>query len=178
MNCTDNADFRDVALFPCETWLNYDCLKQASQWYDQDPQELVDNCPWSCGKCESKVVVSGTSDRPRSDTKFIPEIDYEGQYYPICGLNFWDNDEGASALCRLAGYRHGGIVIRTNAPYVKDAMPIGKCYTGEDVDSCSAGGNAYGDFSYQEGACAVGQSVGVEVVCTRQVKKCCTRFVF
>ncbi len=120
--------------------------------------------------CKLIVVVSGTSEGPRSDTKFIPEIAYEGHFYPICGLDFWDNDEGASTLCRLAGYRHGGVVIRTNAIYVKDAIPIGKCYPGEDVDSCSAGGNAYGDFSYREGACAAGQPVGVEVVCTQQVK--------
>lgn len=168
MSCKDNLDFRDLDNYPCEGWSGFDCLRQASQWYPQDPKELVDNCPASCGLCTS-IVVSGTSERPRSDTKFIPEIDYEGHYYPICGLYFWDNDEGASALCRLAGYPHGGIVIRTNATYVKDAMPIGKCYPGEDVDSCSAGGNAYGDFSYQEGACAAGQPVGVEVVCTMQV---------
>jgi hypothetical protein len=170
MSCKDNADFRDVADFPCEGWLGYDCLKQASQWYPQDPQELVDFCPKSCGLCKSKVVVSGTSEGPRHDTKFIPEIDYEGHYYPICGLNFWDNDEGASTLCRLSGYRNGGIVIRTNATYVKDAMPIGKCNPGEDVDSCSAGGNAFGDFSYHEGACAAGQLVGIEIVCTQKVK--------
>ncbi len=150
--------------YPCEDWIGYDC-KQAAQWYPQDPQELVDYCPKSCGLC-SKVVVNGTSEGPRGDTKFIPEIEYEGRYYPICGLDFWDNDEGASALCRLAGYRHGGIAIRTNAIYDKDAMPVGKCYTGEVVDSCSAGGNAYGDFSYPGGACAAGQPVGVEVVCT------------
>jgi hypothetical protein len=169
MICKDNDDFRDVAGYSCGGWHGFDCLKQASQWYNQNPQELVDNCPVSCDLCKWKVVVSGTSDRPRSDTKFMPEIEYAGHYYPICGLNFWDNDEGASALCRLAGYRHGGIVIRTNAALAKDGMPIGKCYPGEDVDSCSAGGNAYGDFSYQEGACAAGQPVGVEVVCTQQV---------
>ena len=178
MNCKDNLDFRDNGGYPCEGWQGYDCLKQASEWYVQESQELFDNCPVSCGLCKSKVVVSGTSEGPRSDTKFIPEIDYEGHYYPICGLDFWDNDEGASTLCRLAGYRHGGIVIRTNATYVKDAMPIGKCYPGEDGDSCSAGGNAYGDFSYREGACAAGQPVGVEVVCTKQVKKGCTKCIF
>ena len=107
---------------------------------------------------------------PPGDVPFTPEIEHEeGQYVPVCGIGFWDNDEGASALCRLGGYSQGGKVIRTNTTYAKDAMPIGKCHPGEDADKCSAGGNAYGDFTFQGGACTAGKPVGIEVVCNEQV---------
>jgi hypothetical protein len=106
---------------------------------------------------------------PPGDIPFTPEIEHEGHYVPVCGIGFWDNDEGASALCRLAGYSQGGNVVRTNTTYAKDAMPIGKCHAGEDVESCSAGENAYGDFTFQGGACTAGNPVGVEIVCNQQV---------
>ena len=105
------------------------------------------------------------------DIPFTPEIKFDdGTYYPVCGLHFWDNDEGASALCRLAGYAWGGKVIKTYEAYTKDAMPIGKCNPGEDIASCTAGGNAYGDLTHQEGMCTAGSPVGVQIVCNEQVK--------
>ncbi len=103
---------------------------------------------------------------------FAPEIEYDGSYHPVCGIGFGDNDEGASALCRLAGYNYGGHVIRTNEMRAKDAMPIGRCDPGEDIESCSAGGNAYGDFASQfGGACTAGKLVGVEIVCNPLCRK-------
>ena len=104
------------------------------------------------------------------DVPFTPEIKLDGTYYPVCGLHFGDNDEGASALCRLAGYTWGGKVIKTNQAYTKDAMPIGKCNPGEDIASCTAGGNAYGDLTHQEGMCTAGSPVGVQIACNEQVK--------
>ncbi len=104
------------------------------------------------------------------DIPFTPEIKFDGTYYPVCGLHFWDNDEGASALCRLVGYAWGGKVIKTYEAYTKDAMPIGKCNPGEDIASCTAGGNAYGDLTHQEGMCTAGSPVGVQIVCNEQVK--------
>jgi len=104
------------------------------------------------------------------DIPFTPEIKLDGTYYPVCGLHFGDNDEGASALCRLAGYTWGGKVIKTKEAYTKDAMPIGKCNPGEDIASCTAGGNAYGDLTHQEGMCTAGSPVGVQIACNEQVK--------
>jgi hypothetical protein len=106
---------------------------------------------------------------PLADVPFIPEIEHEGRYHPVCGIGFADNDEGAKALCRRMGFNYGGTAIRTNAIYAKDAMPIGRCNPGEGVESCSAGGNAYGDFTSQGGACATGNPVGVQIVCNEQV---------
>ncbi len=120
-----------------------------------------------------KVRAAG-GQAPLADVPFIPEIEHDGSYYPVCGIGFADNDEGASALCRRMGYNYGGNAIHTNAIYAKDAMPIGKCNPGEGVESCSAGGNAYGDFASQAGACAAGNPVGVQIVCNEQVGWCNT----
>ena len=106
---------------------------------------------------------------PLGDVPFTPEIEHDGSYYPVCGIGFADNDEGASALCRRMGYNYGGKAISTNAIHAKDAMPIGRCNPGEGVESCSAGGNAYGDFTSQGGACTAGNPVGVQIVCNEQV---------
>ncbi len=106
---------------------------------------------------------------PPSDIPFTPEVKHNGIYYPVCSIGFGENDEGASALCRLAGFKYGGKVIQTNAKYAVDAMPIGKCNAGEDIESCSAGINAYGDFTSQGGACTAGNPVGVKIVCNQQV---------
>ncbi len=120
------------------------------------------------------------------DVPFTPEIVHDdGSYYPVCGIGFADNDEGASALCRRMGYNYGGKSIRTNAIYAKDAMSIGRCNPGEGVESCTAGGNAYGDFT-SGGACAAGNPVGVQIVCNEQVggtertlcSWCCCLYVF
>ncbi len=129
---------------------------------------LFDNCPVSCGLCKSKVVVSGTSEGPkvRSSRRLIMR---GSTIQSVVGLNFWDNDESASTLCRLSGYRQGGIVVRTNATYVKDAMPIGSATQAKTV-TVAPQEETHGDFSYREGACAAGPPVGVEVVCTKQVK--------
>ncbi len=104
---------------------------------------------------------------PGGDVAFTPEIEHGGSYYPVCGIGFWDSNEGASALCHLSGYRSGGTAVRTNVIYAKDAMPIGSCSPGggeEDVESC------YGDVtSFGGAACAAGNPVGVQVVCNEQV---------
>jgi hypothetical protein len=119
-------------------------------------------------------VLTAGGQAPLGDVPFTPEIEHDGSYYPMCGIGFADNDEGAIALCRRMGYNYGGKAIRTNEIYAKDAMPIGKCNPGEGVESCSAGGNAYGDFTSQGGACTAGNPVGVQIVCNEQVGWCNT----
>ncbi len=131
-------------------------------------------CPMPSSDLHSglpKMLAAG-GQSPVSDVPFAPEIEHAGSYYPVCGIGFGDNDEGASALCRLAGYNLGGKVIRTDDTHAKDAMPIGRCRPGEDIESCSAGGNAYGDFTSQFGrACTAGNPVGVEIVCNPICRK-------
>merc|ERR1712151_393944 len=102
-----------------------------------------------------------------SGTEFVPEVSYNGQWYPICGHYFWDNDAGATMVCKNLGFATG-THRKTYSPYEVDSMPVGKCKTGEALDGCTTGGNAWGDFNYRAGFCKKGKSVGITVTCTGQ----------
>ena len=99
---------------------------------------------------------------------FVPEVWYNGLYYPICGNCFWDNHEGATAVCKDLGFTSG--VSRMNWynwQYSKDAMPVGSCNPGETLDKCSGGcHNGWGNFEQSGGWCKQGKTVGVAVTCT------------
>ena len=95
---------------------------------------------------------------------FVPEVLFEGKYYPICGHYFWDNKDGATAFCKLLGFKNGKMAI-TKAKYNVDAMPVGICKAGEELTKCTGGGNAWGNFAYNDGGCKKGQEVGVTVTC-------------
>ena len=127
------------------------------------------------------TLLIGISDRP-----FYPEIHYEGEYYPICGIDF--NDEAATTACRdidrlteinkdggpwptQEKFTYGGRVVKTNSILEQDAMPVGACLKGETLDSCTAGSNAFGDFAGLDGRCSKGNPVGVQIVCQRQCRK-------
>ena len=96
---------------------------------------------------------------------FVPEVLFEGNYYPICGRYFWDNNIGAQTVCQALGFGDG-YDIRTDNTYDVDAMPVGACNSGEPLNDCTGGGNAFGDFEYNDGWCKQGNEIGVEVVCT------------
>ena len=109
--------------------------------------------------------MNGLPGRPLA---FTPEVLFDGAYYPICGLNFADDDEGADLVCRQLGGKHyKGKVVKTEAVYEVDAMPVGTC-TADDlsVESCNGGGNAFGDFAANDGTCRAGNPVGVQVLCS------------
>ena len=89
----------------------------------------------------------------------------DASFHPICGHFFWNNNHGATAVCVALGFGYG-VSVRTNAAYNRDAMPVGECHAGEALDICSAGGNAFGDLSYNGGSCRSGNSIGVEIICT------------
>merc|ERR1712157_20474 len=40
---------------------------------------------------------------PPAGTAFVPEVHYNGQYYPICGHYFWDDNGGAESVCKSLG---------------------------------------------------------------------------
>ena len=98
---------------------------------------------------------------------FTPEIfnSEDSSYYPICGHNFWDNDHGAATACAGLGFRTGEAVI-TNAVYNTDAMPVGSCIEEEPLNTCTNGGNDYGNFDWDGGSCRAGNMIGVDILCT------------
>ena len=95
---------------------------------------------------------------------FVPEVLYEGRYYPICGNWFWDTDDGATTVCKALGF-FSGKKKKTSEKYQVDAMPVGTCKSGEPLDKCTLGGNAWGNFNYNSGWCKKGNPIGVQVVC-------------
>ena len=105
--------------------------------------------------------------KPVADEAFVPEVLYGGKYYPICGHYFWDNDNGATTVCKALGFISGAR-IRTDTVYEADAMPVGECKSGEALNRCTGGGNAWGDFGFEGGKCKKynkGSPVGVQVIC-------------
>lgn len=102
---------------------------------------------------------------------FVPEVLFEGKYYPICGHYFWDNDLGAGSVCKSLGFTGGNDIhatSRTGHVYDTNAMPVGGCMDGEDLTKCTGGDNAWGNFDFRDGRCKRGNSVGVKVTCYTQ----------
>jgi len=107
---------------------------------------------------------------PPAGTAFVPEVFYNGRYYPICGHHFWDDNGGAESVCNSLGFFSGGKVQVTKDAYSTDAMPVGRCHGEESLDQCTAGGNAFGNLGKTYGLwgndnCRKGQKIGVKVVC-------------
>ena len=96
---------------------------------------------------------------------FVPEVMYNGQWYPICGHYFWDNNNGATTVCEALGFSGGGTLTNRYATHSTDAMPVGMCSAGQALTSCTNGGNAWGNFEYNNGWCKAGTAVGVTVTC-------------
>ena len=94
--------------------------------------------------------------------RFVPEVLYEGKYYPICTYGFANNHIGATTFCKLLGFNKG-FALRTWDQYDKDAMLVGKCMAGEAITKCTAGKNYryWGDLT----TCKKGTNVGVKVIC-------------
>jgi len=100
---------------------------------------------------------------------FVPEVMYNGQWSPICGHYFWNNNNGAATVCGALGFS-GGTHQQTRRAYSTDSMPVGSCNAGEALTSCTDGGNGWGDFEYQNGWCKAGTSIGITVTCGAKIE--------
>merc|ERR1712086_1178545 len=100
---------------------------------------------------------------------FVPEVMYNGQWSPICGHYFWNNNNGAATVCKALGFS-GGTHQQTRRTYSTDSMPVGSCNAGEALSSCTDGGNGWGNFEYQNGWCKAGTSVSITVTCGAKIK--------
>ena len=96
---------------------------------------------------------------------FVPEVLFKGQYYPICGREFWDNNNGATIVCKTFGF-NSGTLAKTGGKFGIDSMPAGRCSpTDADLTKCTGGGNTWGDLSAREGTCKKGNEIGFTVTC-------------
>ena len=95
---------------------------------------------------------------------FVPEVLYKSKWYPICGHYFWDNKHGAETICKGLGFPTGTLQ-KTSKHYDSDAMRVGACKVGEQLRSCTAGGNVWGQLDTSGGRCKKGHRVGITVTC-------------
>ena len=65
----------------------------------------------------------------------IAEVEFNGQWVPICGHYFWDNNVGASLFCQQLGYPSGKIEKRLKLPC--DGLQVGRCNEGDNWLQCS-----------------------------------------
>ena len=70
-----------------------------------------------------------------------PYLFWEGRWSPICGHQFWDNQEGAKAFCKELGFTGGTAAKSTIVD--EDPIRIGKCNAGDAIGSCTGGVNTY-----------------------------------
>ena len=128
------------------------------------------------GCIDGNVRTVDTAGNPTSawNKPMIPEVFHSGGWHPICGHGFWDNDNGATTLCKRLGFA-SGTLTRTNATYSKNAVPVGSCNAGEPFTKCTGKcpgsdtpgcWNHWGNFQAGDGGCTTKYSVSVAVTCT------------
>ena len=93
---------------------------------------------------------------------FVPNVNFEGEWYPICGHWFWNSNDGATIVCQKLGF-DSGTQQELDATFTKDAIQVGRCNPGEELTSCTAGGNSWPTVISE---CESGQTGGsVTVTC-------------
>ena len=117
-------------------------------------------------RCKNGDVRTVTIDDARTPTlahtKTTPEFFYSGEWHPICGHYFWDNENGAATLCRKLGFDAGKLVAK-GLQFSQDAIPVGKCEANQALTSCKLG-----DYKRQPvpEPCARGKPAGVAMQCS------------
>ena len=112
-------------------------------------------CPrFVSGSCEDGDVNLGSDG--------IPYVFWSGDWSPICGHWFWNNQNGAKSFCQKLGFADGSF-NKENSEYCEDAIEIGACRPGEMINSCTGGSNEYKKTSWcQTGG---GNAVKITISC-------------
>jgi len=95
----------------------------------------------------------------QADVAYNPWVFYQGQWYPVCGHSFWNNDAGSDTACRMVGFT-GGVLGDRGDTFSENGM---------GVEGCSAGGESlFESCSIYEwpSNCLAGQGIGVQVLCS------------
>ena len=127
------------------------------------------------GCVDGDVRTVDTKGTPSSalDTPTTPEVYYKGEWYPICGHDFWDNNNGATTLCEQLGFTTGDLVggyypdrDKPERVYPKDAMLVGKCRAGEALTACTDRHTYWGNLDGRVGGCRQGNHVRISTRCS------------
>ena len=126
-------------------------------------RERCEQTTWPNAGVEDVTVRSSGGGKIVSGEAFVPEVQYKGGWYPICGHHFWDSQRGAETVCRNLGFMEGKLK-RTKATFDVPAMQIGKCESGQSLSHCTKGGNQWGNLAVED--CKAGSRVGISITCT------------
>ena len=98
----------------------------------------------------------------------VAEVYFNGQWVPICGHHFWDNNLGASLFCQQLGFG-SGIIKQRYLILSNDALQVGGCNVGDKWLECS---NPIcnqliigGQCNDSPGNCNMGEPAGVSIEC-------------
>jgi len=106
-----------------------------------------------------------------------PEVYINGNYRPICGHFFWDNDNGADLFCKQLNsqYRSGEITSSKYSLQLNfDAVKIGKCRKNDIWQACTGGCNNLqvgGSCGGLGGQCTAGANAGIRISCSTKRRK-------
>ena len=101
--------------------------------------------PGGCADGDVRTVDAAGSPTSALNTATTPEVYYNGQWHPVCGHEFWDNNHGATTVCKKLGFA-SGTAATSGTDVLKHAMMVGECRAGEPLTSCTGGKNMWGNL--------------------------------
>ena len=96
-----------------------------------------------------------------------PLLFYDHKWSPICGHSCWDNTIGATTFCNKLGYGSGK-VTRIYGKYPVANLRIGKCGTGQELTSCTAGANYLNYNILEHRYCLPTESASISITCDQK----------
>jgi len=102
-----------------------------------------------------------------------PEVFIHGNWSPICGNHFKDNNHGATLFCRkLNPDFKSGTTIDTGNVLESDGIRIGKCFSDDQWPQCTGGCNDFetGNSCFKDNSdiCTAGKGAAVEIHCSTE----------
>jgi len=97
--------------------------------------------------------------------RFYPWVSYQSVWNPICGHYFWDNNHGATIVCRMLGFG-SGVRHHERTTFTVDSNPVGICNAGATLVAGGGGYSHWGNFGVTNGWCQAGHGIGVSVSCS------------
>jgi len=156
---------------------NYESLSLTESWEPSDitcpavtaPPPAPTPAPPAAGcpvRAENGATVT-------AGVSFVPEVMFNGNWYPIVRGYFWDNNNGATTVCQGLGYggfSTGTVKAERTTKTDVNYMWVGACEPDEALTSCTGGSNYWGNFNAHGGFCnahdpRIQTECGVTVTC-------------
>jgi len=148
-------------------------------------QQCWQECKLHCNKFGDHRVKGGGD--VVENIAFTPEVRFQGRWYPICGLYFWDNDNGATAICKDHGFSVGKIVGKstpTTPPgdadrftFDTDGKYVGTCLNSDTkLELCESANWEKPSVSGRD--CSEGLKLGFTIKCSgaKTVSACAKKY--